>query len=188
MTSRRDQDEGQDTAPNSAETHVLNKRKRNGPPPRNRRESNATEVESQQPQSRTQVLEQTTIASGEDDGEHPPDLTTASQDERTSAFTPRSGGRSEEILGGDQCCNDNAGNQSTNSGRVPTASAEFPDVVQPDVVEKLVEVFHHTAYPLRPYFHWPTYRAQVRTRQYRTDWGLLDFYHGSVYHGIWASM
>ncbi|KAF7519218.1 hypothetical protein G7054_g13167 [Neopestalotiopsis clavispora] len=54
-------------------------------------------------------------------------------------------------------------------------TATFDDVIQPDILEKLVEIFYHTAYPVRPYFHWPSYRAQIRSRQYQSDWGLYTF-------------
>ncbi|KAH6658750.1 hypothetical protein BKA67DRAFT_514639 [Truncatella angustata] len=54
-------------------------------------------------------------------------------------------------------------------------NVQFEDVVPPDILEKLVQIFYHTAYPLRPYFHWPTYHAQVQSRQYRSDWGLHIF-------------
>lgn len=57
----------------------------------------------------------------------------------------------------------------------PQDTTEFDDVIHPDILEKLVEIFHHTAYPVRPYFHWPSYRAEIRSRQYRTDWGLYTF-------------
>lgn len=52
---------------------------------------------------------------------------------------------------------------------------QYEDVIPPDILEKLVEIYYHTAYPLRPYFHWPTYQAQVQLRQYRYDWGLFTF-------------
>ncbi|KAK6066825.1 C6 transcription factor [Seiridium cupressi] len=66
------------------------------------------------------------------------------------------------------------GNSNTN-GNLTTHATEFADVIQPDILEKLVEVYYHTAYPVRPYFHWPSYRAQIQLRQYRSDWGLYTF-------------
>ncbi|KAK9776278.1 putative Zn(2)-C6 fungal-type domain-containing protein [Seiridium cardinale] len=65
-------------------------------------------------------------------------------------------------------------NSNTN-GNLTTHATELADVIQPDILEKLVEVYYHTAYPVRPYFHWPTYRAQIQSRQYRSDWGLYTF-------------
>ncbi|OJJ38305.1 hypothetical protein ASPWEDRAFT_168219 [Aspergillus wentii DTO 134E9] len=47
------------------------------------------------------------------------------------------------------------------------------DVVKPEIIESLVDVFYHAAYPLRPYFHWPTFRAQISQQLYRSDWGLF---------------
>ncbi|ETS84443.1 hypothetical protein PFICI_02468 [Pestalotiopsis fici W106-1] len=49
----------------------------------------------------------------------------------------------------------------------------YEDSIKPDVIEGLVEVFHHTIYPIRPYFHWPTFQSQIRQQLYRSDWGIF---------------
>ncbi|RAH83165.1 hypothetical protein BO86DRAFT_426937, partial [Aspergillus japonicus CBS 114.51] len=44
--------------------------------------------------------------------------------------------------------------------------------LKPDTIYCLIQFFHRTIYPIRPYFHWPTFEAQVRGQEYRSDWGI----------------
>lgn len=50
---------------------------------------------------------------------------------------------------------------------------EFEDVVKPDVIKGLVDVYYHTIYPMKPVFHWPTFDAQIQQQLYRSDWGVF---------------
>ncbi|KAJ3457981.1 hypothetical protein MRS44_012090 [Fusarium solani] len=40
-------------------------------------------------------------------------------------------------------------------------------------IESLLDVFYQSCYPLRPYFHWPTFQSQVQQSLYRLDRGLF---------------
>ncbi|CAK7224238.1 hypothetical protein SEUCBS140593_005507 [Sporothrix eucalyptigena] len=60
--------------------------------------------------------------------------------------------------------------------RTPFASApygQYERSIPPDVITSLVEVYYHANYPIRPYFHWPTYEARIEKQMYRTDWNLF---------------
>ncbi|GFZ46774.1 hypothetical protein JCM24511_03994 [Saitozyma sp. JCM 24511] len=45
----------------------------------------------------------------------------------------------------------------------------YEEVVDSETVEYLVDVFHRTAYPIRPYFHWPSFTNRIRQQLYQTD-------------------
>ncbi|KAJ5627470.1 hypothetical protein N7528_004897 [Penicillium herquei] len=63
-----------------------------------------------------------------------------------------------------------------NSAPSPHASilySEIEEVLEPKIIEKLVDLFYHTIYPIRPYFHWPTFDSQIRQQLYRSDWGVF---------------
>lgn len=47
------------------------------------------------------------------------------------------------------------------------------DSLDPETIGNLVEAFYHSIYPLRPYFHWPTFQSQVHRQLYRADWGVF---------------
>ncbi|VUC30167.1 unnamed protein product [Clonostachys rosea] len=51
--------------------------------------------------------------------------------------------------------------------------ARYQDTLKPEIIEGLVDVFYYVGYPLRPYFHWPTYRAQIQQQEYRSDWSVF---------------
>ncbi|KAL6360813.1 hypothetical protein LRP88_06521 [Fusarium phalaenopsidis] len=40
-------------------------------------------------------------------------------------------------------------------------------------IGSLLDVFYQSCYPLRPYFHWPTFQSQVQQSLYRLDRGLF---------------
>ncbi|KAH0428478.1 hypothetical protein CcaCcLH18_09036 [Colletotrichum camelliae] len=50
---------------------------------------------------------------------------------------------------------------------------QFQTTLEPEVIEGLVDVFYYVGYPLRPYFHWPTFRSQVEQKKYQSDWGIF---------------
>ncbi|OAA65651.1 Transcription factor [Niveomyces insectorum RCEF 264] len=54
-----------------------------------------------------------------------------------------------------------------------TATAYDESIVTPELVERLTLNFYNASYPTRPYFHWPTYQAQIQSQAYRSDGGLF---------------
>ncbi|OAA63402.1 Phytanoyl-CoA dioxygenase [Niveomyces insectorum RCEF 264] len=46
-------------------------------------------------------------------------------------------------------------------------------IIKPELIERLVHSFYYASYPTRPYFHWPTYQAQIKNQIYRSDWGIF---------------
>lgn len=67
------------------------------------------------------------------------------------------------------------GTPQTAASDMPTHAfyLKYQDTIEPQTIESLVDVFYYVAFPLRPYFHWPTYRAQVQEQAYRSDWGVF---------------
>ncbi|KAL3292127.1 nuclear protein [Colletotrichum asianum] len=53
------------------------------------------------------------------------------------------------------------------------SSPQFHTTLEHEVVEGLVDVFYYVGYPLRPYFHWPTFRSQVEQKKYQSEWGVF---------------
>ncbi|KAJ9256875.1 hypothetical protein C8Q69DRAFT_499124 [Paecilomyces variotii] len=83
------------------------------------------------------------------------------------------------------------GSEAGLSTQLSSIYSAYEGVIPPDTIEALVDVFYHTIYPIRPYFHWPTFRAQISNQLYRSDWGVFvvtmavcALTAGRLYNGI----
>ncbi|CAK7200422.1 hypothetical protein SEUCBS139899_003117 [Sporothrix eucalyptigena] len=54
-----------------------------------------------------------------------------------------------------------------------TTTAYDESIITPELIERLTLDFYHASYPTRPYFHWPTYQAQIQRQAYRGDSGIF---------------
>ncbi|KAJ0120018.1 hypothetical protein J7T55_000871 [Diaporthe amygdali] len=173
MASPSGQDQPQRDETPGQEIPSSTKRKRNSPPPRQRGDSIRSNANADSTQTQTHDREQITLAaSSANDRESERPFASLGVTEYTANPSPQRIPSSSAPSDGQGHSQDA---ERDDSSVVATVATEFEDVIPPDITEKLVEVFYHTAYPLRPYFHWPTYRAQIHSRQHRSDWGLWTF-------------
>ncbi|GLA99218.1 hypothetical protein AtubIFM61612_010684 [Aspergillus tubingensis] len=100
-----------------------------------------------------------------------------------ASVSPRGGSRSASVS-----------EIGLSSSSLSSLYAAYENTIPPRTIECLVEVFHHTIYPIRPYLHWPTFSAQITSQLYRTDWGVFvvtmavcALTAGRLYEGIPAT-
>ncbi|CAK7215053.1 hypothetical protein SCUCBS95973_002345 [Sporothrix curviconia] len=62
--------------------------------------------------------------------------------------------------------------QQPNFAPSTTPTAYDESIISPALIERLTSNFYNASYPTRPYFHWPTFRAQIQAQAYRSDSGL----------------